>query len=237
MELATQPASLPLTRGGAISHALLRLALGATMTDVAAGKILCREGEERSVLFVVLSGAIASSFSASCGKRATVSILGPEDLVGYHALIRRDLLSGRPQALPEIRAMVGSRVMVVPSEGLEAAMRRRPEIAAWIASRLARQLARADERLGMTLTSGVTGRILGALAGLAQTHGRPGDPGWLDIDLPLSQDQLATVVGASRESVNRAIRELRARGEIRRGGLRYSVKDQVAELGEVGGSS
>ena len=234
MELATQPASLPLTRGGAISHALLRLALGATMTEVAAGKVLCREGEERSVLFVVLSGAIAVSYSASCGKRATVSILGPEDLVGHQALIRPGLRSGTAQPLPEIRALIESRVMVIPSEGLEAAMRRRPEIAAWIASCLARQLSRADERLGMTLTSGVAGRILGALAGLAQTHGQPGDSGWVDIDLSLSQDLLATLVGASRESVNRAVRELRTREEIRHGGLRYSVRDQVAE---VGGSS
>jgi CRP-like cAMP-binding protein len=58
------------------------------------------------------------------------------------------------------------------------------------------------------------------LEDLAAAHGRT-HPGGVTIRLPLTQDLLASMVGATRESVNRAIADLERLGLVRRSGLRY----------------
>jgi len=77
-------------------------------------------------------------------------------------------------------------------------------------------------RSARQLCLGVTGRVLEALREVADATGATGSP-LRRIEVPLAQETLATMVGATRESVNRAIRALADAGLVRRDGRRYSV--------------
>ena len=67
-------------------------------------------------------------------------------------------------------------------------------------------------------------RVAGQLLELAVRYGQVADRG-LDLDVPLSQEQLASWVGASREAVNLALRHLRGAGGISTGRMRITIID------------
>jgi len=74
----------------------------------------------------------------------------------------------------------------------------------------------ANQRRLETRQAGTSQRVAAALAELATEHGTP-SAGAITISLPLSQEELAMMIGASREAVVRALRELRELGAIRTG--------------------
>jgi CRP-like cAMP-binding protein len=87
-----------------------------------------------------------------------------------------------------------------------------------------------EQRLARTLGLPVAGRLLDLLRELASTFGRPA-PGGRRIDLPLRQEDLASMVGATRESVNRAMAALAADGHVGRSGRLVVVRYQEADPG------
>ena len=79
---------------------------------------------------------------------------------------------------------------------------------------------RAHRHLVWSVTLPVAHRVVEVLRELAHAHGTE-VVGGTRIDLPLSQDALSSLVGATRESVNRAVRQLTASGALRRAGRCY----------------
>jgi CRP/FNR family transcriptional regulator len=95
-----------------------------------------------------------------------------------------------------------------------------PRIARWVVVAVSRRAAQVQRTLARTLAMRVPHRLLGVLQDLAAEHGWP-RPGGVIIALPLPQDLLASMIGATRESVNRSIADLERKGLVRRIGLRY----------------
>jgi CRP-like cAMP-binding protein len=88
-----------------------------------------------------------------------------------------------------------------------------PELAIHLLKILSRRLREADEFVEDAVFLDVPGRLAKKLLQLAETYGRPGITGTV-IGLRLTQQELATMVGATRESVNKHLRAYRARGII-----------------------
>ena len=170
------------------------------LSCVTAGTIVIRQGERSPHPRVVVSGALREDCLSSEGDELVLDVLGPGDLATPPA--------GRP-ARGTVRAMRVSRLRdALPNEGpaaLEAQWER--------AATLACELAWLD----------VTGRLERRLEDLAARFGRPVPSGRL-VDLFLTQSDLAAMVGASREHVNRAVRALERAGRLHRTGRsRYVV--------------
>jgi CRP/FNR family cyclic AMP-dependent transcriptional regulator len=213
----SESASLPLATVLPPPPCLARLPR-ARSRSVPAGGVLVAQGEAPARVFVVEEGAVALAASEASGRRAVLALLGPGDAFGEEALFGG---SPAPRLHPEARALVPSRVLSIPPDDLRAAAEGHPQVASWLALALLRRAHRAEARLARTLSLSVLDRVLGALEDLARLHGRPTAQGVV-IELPLTQEFLAAVVGATRESVNRAVRALVGRGALRRAGaLRY----------------
>jgi CRP-like cAMP-binding protein len=105
-----------------------------------------------------------------------------------------------------------------------------PRVARWVAIAVGRRASQVQRTLARTLAMKVPLRLLGVLEDLAAEHGREG-PGGVGIGLPLTQDLLASMVGATRESVNRAVADLERRGLVRRIGIRYVLASSPAVWG------
>ena len=212
MQDAHHSASLPLVgrRGWDIPAALL--ACGRRL-EVDRGTVVTHEGRPAHAWLVIEAGALRLSCTNGRGCIATLAVLGAGDLLAP---------SSRGELLAEARAMIDSVVFRVPAPDMDAAIERDPAIGSWISLARHREVDVLRRRLASALSLGVTDRLLDVLRDLASTHGAHMRDG-VRIELPFSQDLLATVVGATRESVNRAVRALEARGAIRRTKRGYVV--------------
>ena len=171
-------------------------------------QVLMRESDRSSCCWLVRTGALLVSVSSLAGRRGHLAVCGPGALV-----------EGVDGA--EIRALVASEVTrLTPTE-----FERDPAAARWLAAARASEVRLWQRRLGRTLTQRVPDRLADVLIELAETFGRPW-PGGVRIELPLGQELLAGLVGATRESVNRALAELVRQGRVGRAGRSYVVYDR-----------
>ena len=105
--------------------------------------------------------------------------------------------------------MAASTISVHAPHQLRAAIHREPAIVAWLADRLGHRIHELQTRMAWSLSLCVRDHLLAVLRDLAGRWGSPAEEGTV-IGLPVSQGALAAMVGASRESVNRALRQLLA---------------------------
>jgi CRP/FNR family cyclic AMP-dependent transcriptional regulator len=216
--------------------ARLRALAGSIVHHFDAGQVLLWEGEQSLALWVVLSGAVTLAFTTPGGRRATVAVLGRGGVFGEHGLSPR-VVSVRPGPItsPDARALVPTSACSVHFHAFRHAAASDPWMARWMAAAITRRAVQVERALARTLVMRVPQRLLGVLEDLAADHGDPG-PNGVRIDLPLTQDLLASMVGATRESVNRALGRLEREGRVRRIGLSYLVPDSSL-VSEEGGLS
>jgi CRP/FNR family cyclic AMP-dependent transcriptional regulator len=231
MALAGRPTSLSLQPSLCWPAVIERLG-GAAWRVLAAGQVLVAEGRP-SGSHVLDRGALLVSVTSESGLRAGLDVLGHGDLVGRVTIGHGDERSGRHGTddvvlEPEVRALVRSRVLSFPPVELSRLIEQDPGIAAEVIRANQRREARLGLHLAWALTRPVTERVLATLEELADRHGRPLEGGRI-IDLPLSQELLAGLVGASRESVNRALSDLRRREAVWRRGRAYVMPDHRPE--------
>lgn len=221
MQSLRRPASLPLT-SSLPWPARARLERVSRVVRADEQEVLAREGEAPPCWHFLDSGAVALASTSRAGRRCVLSILGPGGVFGPPS----EHADPGPPASPEARALVASTVLLVPSIALDYLVHQDGDFAAWMSSSLHRQSERFQQTLTLTLGLRVPERVMQTFISLARTHGRP-TPGGTVISFPLCQETVACMVGASRESVNRAIRRLEAVGAVRRAGRSYVVSDRA----------
>jgi CRP-like cAMP-binding protein len=102
-----------------------------------------------------------------------------------------------------------------------------------IIRQMGQRMKRIESRVENLVFRDVRARLAGILLELKEDFGHPRGDSWL-LDLALTQAELATLVGATRQTVNASLRELESRGLIRREGRRLIVC-RPAELASVAG--
>jgi CRP/FNR family transcriptional regulator, cyclic AMP receptor protein len=224
MGIVARAIPLPLVYPPSSWLAHLQRLTGGSVRRLDPGEVLLHQGERSSCLWLLQSGAVALASTAPSGKRATLAVVGPEAVLGEHGLVG-PLIDPRqrgPSMLPEAIALIASTVQAIPLSGLRAAMASDPYVAWWLAAAVSWRANQVERALARVLALRVPQRVLGALQDLALEFGHA-SPGALRIGLPLTQDLLASMAGATRESVNRAIAELEEQGLVRRMGPSYEL--------------
>jgi CRP/FNR family transcriptional regulator, cyclic AMP receptor protein len=173
------------------------------------GEVIAHQGEPVTALSLVTAGVVRLSAVTSNGREVVVGLVGAGQLFGESSLLGVD----EPSPV-EARAVGTAVVVELPGSTLSAMFERSPAMAGQIARFIAARLHRTSEALQDALTQDVTSRISLRLRELARDHGRPG-PGGVHIRIPLTQEELARMVGASREAVNRALAKLAQGGLVR----------------------
>jgi CRP/FNR family transcriptional regulator, cyclic AMP receptor protein len=186
------------------------------------GAVVRLEGTPSERLYFIHDGAVALSTTSPAGRRTCLAVLGPGDLFGHEALLcGTSDHAGDPRPVhPEARAVVRSRVHSLTTADFASAIRSDPAIVAPALGALARVAGSLSRRLEQALSLPTPARILALLEDLASAFGRPLEWG-IQIDVPLTQEDLAALVGATRETVNRAVRSLERKGLVERTGRHY----------------
>ena len=184
------------------------------------GEVIVRQGDTVSSLFLVTSGAVRLSSATASGREIVVGLLCRGDLFGESALL------GDP-SLVRAQAVGPTTVLALPIPSLRAMLERTPATAEELLRLIAARLHRTSAALEDAMAADLPSRVVGRLRELADDHGVPG-PNGVRLRVPLTQDELARMVGASRESVNRTVSALAARGVLRSGGGRMVITDSDA---------
>jgi CRP/FNR family transcriptional regulator, cyclic AMP receptor protein len=184
------------------------------------GEVIVRQGDTVSSLFLVIAGAVRLSSVTASGREIVVGLLCRGDLFGESALL------GDP-SLVRAQAVGPTTLLALPIPSLRSTLERTPATAEELLRLIAARLHRTSAALEDAMAADLPSRVVGRLRELADDHGVPG-PNGVRPRVPLTQDELARMVGASRESVNRTVGALAARGVVRSGGGRIVITDPDA---------
>ena len=155
------------------------------------GDVLFREGDDPDELFVVVSGRIAIANKSIDGRESMVALMEEGDLFG-----EMGLFDGRGRSA-EARALETSVVTAVPYGPVRSLYEDDPALLWRVVAMLAGRLRTMDTALADSVFLDVTGRTAKRLLDLAGEED--------EFSLPITQEELAGMVGASRERVNKAI--------------------------------
>jgi CRP/FNR family cyclic AMP-dependent transcriptional regulator len=178
-------------------------------------------------LFIIDEGSVRIFLPSPQGVDLTLAVLGPGDFFGDMAL-----LDGRPRSAGAA-ALQETETVVLDRADFIAVMRSRPEAAMAVLAAVAQRLRETNEMAGDLAFLDVGGRLAKKLLELASAHGVEGQAGIL-LDLQLTQEELANMVGVTRESVNRNLAVLRREGIIGGKGRRFVIRDVEALRRRVG---
>ncbi len=188
------------------SAATLRASM--TMVKVPKGNTLFKEGDAGDRLFVVVEGKLKLGTSSMDGRENLLSILGPGDMFGELSLFDPGPRTATATAVTDARVLALAHDQVI---GL---VTQHPQVSLELLARLAQRLRRTNEVLADLVFSDVPGRVAKALMDLGSRFGVQKDDG-LHVNHDLTQEELAQLVGASRETVNKALADFAARSWVR----------------------
>ena len=184
------------------------------------GEVVIRQGDPVACLFFVTQGAVRLSAVTREGREVVVAILGAGEVFGECALL------GSPSPV-EARVVGRTDVVAMPVPLLRDVLERHPATAEELLRLVASRLHRTARALGETLSSDVPTRLSQRLRDLAEHHGAPAADG-IQIQVPITQEELARMVGASREAVNRTLGGFVAHGLVRKRGRTVVIPNPSA---------
>lgn len=196
-----------------------------------AGQVTIREAETSDFALLLLGGTVKVTAHAQDGRDALLAVRMAGDLVGELAGIDGQPRTGTVTACGTVLARY-----ILRSELLECT-NEHPAIGHALQASVVAKLRTATGRIVDFTGCDVLGRLARILHHLAVTYGRPGSN---DAQLPLSQPEMATLVGAAESSIHKALRALRESGAVVTGYRRITILDLdrlariAAEAGPAG---
>lgn len=173
-----------------------------------AGEVLIREGDSAASALLLVRGLVKIHMRGQGGEELILALCGPGDLLGEVSALPAALRSADASALQDVEAIV------VAVADLRALLTRHPRIALVMLELVLWRLRLADRRRLEFATAESLPRVTSRLLELAERFGVEGSDGTLVVDMPISQEELASWAAASRESTLRALRTLRELGLI-----------------------
>ena len=172
------------------------------------GEIVYGEGQACDGLYVLLRGLVKLSRPYHLGgKEAILRLAGPWDVLGHPAFGAETVREARAEAMTDCE------VVKVPRMFVERTLRRHPEAALTLTALLGLELGRREEWAGCLAPYRAEAKLAGLLPLLARRFGRRTDAG--PVILPrLTHEELAQMVATTRESVTKAVNDLRRRGVL-----------------------
>lgn len=192
--------------------ALDRVAASAVSRALLRGDVVFAEGAESEHLYVIEDGLIAIVSRSDDGRESVFALMERGELFG-----EMGLLDGLGRSA-EARALEPSQILEIPFEPVRDVFEAQPVLLWGVVALLAGRLRSMDAALADSVFLDVTGRTAKRLLEMA------GDED--EFVLPVTQEELAGMVGASRERVNKAIASFVRLGWIDQSDRRYQILDR-----------
>jgi CRP/FNR family transcriptional regulator, cyclic AMP receptor protein len=178
------------------------------------------EGESGDELYIIVTGKVKIGRRSRDGRENLLAILGPSDVFGELSVFDAGPRTSTVTAVTAVSAVTMDR------DALRAWMAAHPEIGEQLLRVLARRLRDTSDNLADLIFTDVPGRVAKLLLQLALRFGVPHDDEAIRVAHDLTQEEIAQLVGASRETVNKALSDFVERGWIRLQGKCVIILDR-----------
>ena len=177
------------------------------LVDFPRGSVVFHEGDAADSLLIVMSGRVKVVLLGKRGKELVLSIVGPGSCIGELALLDEGTRSATVMALDAVECLSLTR------ERFLELLRANRAVMGTVLQTLASRLRASSEQIRTLSIHDVHERVLRALLKLSTRRGH-GERGRVIIEPPHTHQLLAQMIGASRETVSHAMRELTRAGYI-----------------------
>lgn len=169
-----------------------------------AGVTLFHQGMPGSSIYVIEEGSVRVFAVGLTGQEHTFTTFGPENFFGELSVI-----DGKPRTASAI-TLEPSVVWLLSRDLFNRILDDYPSVCRTITEILAGRVRRSATHVEAIIFQDVLGRVAYEIFTLSERHGQVVEDG-IQIEMPLTQSDLASIVGATRESVNKALATLRKR--------------------------
>jgi CRP-like cAMP-binding protein len=191
----------------------------AVMRTFPAGSFIYFPTDPGQSVLVLARGRVKIKFISPDGQDTILAFIGPGELFGELALVDTQPRNEYAEAVVE------TVVIAIPREEMLALIERRPKLALYITRLFGFRRRRLENRLCNILFCSVRQRIVALMLELLETHGRQAGDAW-EISLPLSHQDLASLIGATRETVTLTLGQLQSEKLLRVQRRRLTVLDR-----------
>lgn len=198
--------SLPLFKG-MDDQALVQLASDLQPWVVTADEFIFHQGDTGSTCYLIERGRVRIFVLGENGQELSVRVFGPGRIIGEMSLLDDLPRSASAQAMTE------THLLLLHRDRLHHYLHDYPALALNLMQALSGRIRQLNEQVEELATMTVEERLMCQLRKFAACNGKPTADG-VRIAIPLTQTELATLVGTSRESVNRSLGRLRNAGKV-----------------------
>jgi CRP/FNR family cyclic AMP-dependent transcriptional regulator len=195
----------------------LLLSVAGRLTRYRPGTAICTEGEPATHLLILMSGWVKVTTVTRDGRELILALRGHGDIIGELGEVS-GYRTASVQAIDQVQSLL------IPNERFSAFLETHPDAGRAFRQVMTQRWGEANSTLLSRFTTTGAQRLAGLLLDLAERHGIPSF-GQVDIELPLSQEELASLVGASRSTLTRAYDSWRHRGFIRTSYRHIAITD------------
>ncbi len=207
-----------------------RLESRAVLRAFRRGEIVYFPTEPGQSLLVLLNGRVKIKSLTADGRETIFAFIDEGEVFGELALLDSAPRNEYAEAVED------SRVLALPRDDVLWLMGRRPEVALTVTKLLGLRLRRVENRLRNCLFRSTRERLVPLLLELLDSHGRAAGRYW-EVRLPLSHQDLASLIGATRETVTLTLGRLQREGLVRVSRMRVTVLDRERLAREAAGSA
>ena len=186
--------------------------------------VILFEDDPGDALYVVAQGQVKVVLIGEDGREVILSVMGEGEFFGEMALVDDEPRSAH------VIAMEDSTLLVLRREDFQGLLAQTPGIALALLRELSRRLRRVDEKVGSLVLLDVNGRVAQLLLDLADEAGSE------HITRRLTHHTIAQMIGSSRETVSRTMRELVEKGSIEVSRREIVIRDRAALEASAGRS-
>jgi CRP-like cAMP-binding protein len=190
-----------------------------TTKHLGAKEVLFHKGDPGNQLFGILSGRLKVMATGCDGKEVVFGLMGPGEVIGEIALMDSNPRSATVAALEDSRLLTLHRRDLIPF------LERHPSVAIHLAAVLAARLRRlsqhTEDTFFLTLAARTARKLLELEVEYGKVEGKP-------FELRLPQQELADMVGTTRESINKQLRDWEQHGLVALGRARVTILDHEA---------
>lgn len=180
----------------------------AAVRRVARNELILRRGDPSSGANIVVSGRVRIGTISEDGREVALGVLGPGDVLGEMSVLDGEEVSADVTALEDCVLLFIERARFLRL------LRANSDMCLRLMAVLCKRLRRSNAALEDLALLDLSARLARLLLRLAQDYGAPATPRGVRIEVKLSQKDLGTLVGSSREKVNKQLREWEMEGVV-----------------------
>jgi len=198
------------------------------MQDMSKNQLIAGPEINCGKIFILKKGSV-NVYQVYNGKKIILDTLAPGDIFGdIRNVGNQNAPSDNCREMPFVEAREDSIISIAQSRDIYRIMQKYPDVAISLLQNLSNQLLRAESKIQDLALRSVSERIVRELSRIAEKTGE-NLPDRYVIDHPITHEQLAMMVGATRETVTKALSSLRSRGLVNIQNNKYSIFKQIAQ--------